>query len=73
VERVQFERLNEVRKKRNNEKVKSLLKDLKDAAADEKENLMPIIIDLVREYASIGEIMGAMKEVFGEYRDPGYF
>ena len=73
VERVQFQRLDEVRKKRNNEKVKSLLNDLKDAAADEKENLMPIIIDLVREYASIGEIMGTMKEVFGEYRDPGYF
>ena len=73
VERVQFERLNEVRKKRDNAKVKRMLQDLRDAAADEKENLMPIIIDLVREYASIGEIMGAMKDVFGEYRDPGYF
>ncbi|RLD98944.1 MAG: methylmalonyl-CoA mutase [Aquificota bacterium] len=73
VERVQFERLNEVRKKRDNAKVKRMLQDLRDAAADEKENLMPIIIGLVREYASIGEIMGAMKDVFGEYRDPGYF
>jgi len=72
VERVQFERLAKIKAKRDSAKVKRLLNDLKDAAA-EKENLMPIIIDLVREYATIGEIMGAMKEVFGEYRDSGYF
>ncbi len=73
VERVQLERLKEVRSKRDNAKVKSLLDDLRDAAADEKENLMPIVLDLVRAYASIGEIMGAMKDVFGVYTDPGYF
>ena len=73
VERVQLERLKEVKSKRDNAKVKSLLDDLRDAAADEKENLMPIVLDLVRAYASIGEIMGAMKDVFGVYTDPGYF
>jgi methylmalonyl-CoA mutase N-terminal domain/subunit len=73
VERVQMERLREVRHKRDSAKVRALLDDLRDAAAQEKENLMPIIIELVREYASVGEIMGAMKEIFGEYRDPGYF
>ena len=73
VERVQLERLKEVKSKRDNAKVKSLLDDLRDAAADEKENLMPIVLDLVREYATLGEIMGAMKDVFGVYTDPGYF
>ncbi len=73
VERVQIERLNEVRKKRDNAKVKRLLDDLRDACKDEKENVMPIIIDLVREYASIGEICNAMKDVFGEYKDPAFF
>jgi len=73
VERVQLERLKEVKSKRDNAKVKRLLDDLRDAAADEKENLMPIVLDLVRAYASVGEIMGAMKDVFGVYTDPGYF
>ncbi len=73
VERVQIERLNEVRRKRDNAKVKRLLDDLRDACKDEKENVMPIIIDLVREYASIGEICNAMKDVFGEYKDPAFF
>lgn len=73
VERVQIERLNEVRRKRDNAKVKRLLDDLKDAAKDENENLMPITIELVKAYASIGEICGALKEVFGEYKDPAYF
>ncbi len=73
VERVQIERLNEVRRKRDNAKVKRLLDDLRDACKDEKENVMPIIIDLVREYASIGEICNAMKDIFGEYKDPAFF
>ncbi len=73
VERVQLERLREVKSKRDNAKVRSLLDDLRDAAADEKENLMPIVLDLVKAYASVGEIMGAMKDVFGVYTDPGYF
>jgi len=73
VEKVQLDRLEEVKATRDNIKVKSLLDYLRNAAADEKENLMPIVLDLVRSYASVGEIMGAMKDVFGVYTDPGYF
>ena len=34
------------------------------------ENLMPHILDAVRAYASLGEICGVFREVFGEYREP---
>ncbi len=36
-------------------------------------NLMPAILDSVRAYASLGEICGTLRGVFGEYRDPGMF
>ncbi|MFX1259951.1 MAG: methylmalonyl-CoA mutase family protein, partial [Promethearchaeota archaeon] len=49
----------------------SLLK-LKEAAKG-TENLMPYIIDAVREYASIGEIINVLKEVFGTYQEDSVF
>lgn len=36
------------------------------------ENTMPYILDAVRVYASLGEIMGVMKEVFGIYQEPNW-
>jgi len=38
---------------------------------DEKVNLMPIIIEAVKAYATIGEICGTLREVFGEYSGYG--
>jgi methylmalonyl-CoA mutase, N-terminal domain len=43
------------------------LERLKSAAADESENLMPPLIDCARAYCTEGEIVGALREVFGEY------
>jgi methylmalonyl-CoA mutase N-terminal domain/subunit len=34
---------------------------------------MPSIVDAVREYATLGEICDIFREVYGVYRDPGYF
>ncbi len=68
VERRQVERVREVRKNRDNSKVEKALKALEDAARGD-ENLMDYIVDAVREYATIGEICGVLREVFGEYRD----
>jgi len=72
VEKEQIERLNNVKKKRNNEKVKEYLKELKKAA-EGTENLMSYILKCVREYASVGEIIKTLKEVFGVFKeDPIY-
>jgi methylmalonyl-CoA mutase N-terminal domain/subunit len=37
------------------------------------ENLMPYVMSCVKRYATLGEICGTMKKVFGEYRPPEVF
>ena len=53
--------------KRDNAAVQAALADLKKACGDENENLMPHILAAVKTYATLGEICGVMREVFGEY------
>jgi len=69
VARQQLERLKEVKRTRNNSEVKAGLLDLKKAAQDD-QNLMPFILNCVRVYATLGEIMNSLKEVYGEYKEP---
>jgi methylmalonyl-CoA mutase N-terminal domain/subunit len=72
VAKEQIRKLNRLKERRNNNKVKEKLERLK-VAARSTENLMPFIIDAVREYASIGEIINALKEVFGTYHEDSIF
>ncbi len=65
----QLARLREVKKSRNKSHVKQNLIDLKKAA-DDGENLMPFILNCVKSYATLGEIVDALKEVYGEYQEP---
>jgi len=68
-ERRQIERLNKVRNNRDEEKVQSLLTQLKEQAEDESVNLMPITIELVKEGASMGDIVETLKGIWGTYRE----
>ncbi|MFX1356193.1 MAG: methylmalonyl-CoA mutase [Promethearchaeota archaeon] len=68
----QIQKLLKIKKRRDNEKLKEKIEMLKEAARG-TENLMPYIIDCVREYASIGEIINALKEVFGTYQEDSIF
>ncbi|NVM17316.1 MAG: methylmalonyl-CoA mutase family protein [Candidatus Lokiarchaeota archaeon] len=68
----QIEILQKVRDQRDNMLVQEKLENLKQAAKG-TENLMPYIMDAIREYASIGEVMAILKEVFGEYREDSIF
>jgi len=68
----QIENLNNIKEKRDSAKVKQLKENLKEAARG-TENLMPYIIDCVREYISVGEIIKALKEVFGTYEEDSIF
>jgi methylmalonyl-CoA mutase N-terminal domain/subunit len=67
LERIQNERLAELRKTRDNEKVQATLAALRQAAQG-TENLMPYILDAVKAYATLGEICNVMRDVFGEYQ-----
>lgn len=61
--------LAEVRVKRDATAVEEALVAVKDVAADPARNLMPAFIDAVRVDATVGEIMNAMADVFGRYRE----
>jgi methylmalonyl-CoA mutase N-terminal domain/subunit len=63
----QIEKLKQVKAERDNEKVKADLARLEQAAKD-GSNVMPIIIDAVENYASLGEIADTFRGVFGEYK-----
>jgi methylmalonyl-CoA mutase N-terminal domain/subunit len=72
VEKKQIERLNMIKRKRDNKKVNEVLDKLRHAAKSD-ENLMPVILEAVKEYASLGEICDVLREVFGEYKAPTIF
>lgn len=66
-ERLQIERLNRIRSTRDNREVAARLQDLEQAARG-SANLMPYLLEAVKAYATLGEMMGVFREVFGEYR-----
>jgi len=65
----QIARLQEVRRRRDNVKVGELLAKLEEAARG-SDNLMPVILECVEAYATLGEICDVLRKVFGEYRAP---
>ena len=68
VQEEQIKFLTKVKSERNNNEVEKELKALSDAARGD-DNLMPLIIDAVKVYASVGEICNTLRDVFGEYKD----
>ncbi len=69
VEKEQVRRLKSLRARRDNKKVQESLGALREASQG-KENVMPYVLECVRNYATLGEIMGVWREVFGQYREP---
>jgi methylmalonyl-CoA mutase, N-terminal domain len=65
----QADRLNEVRRARDAGKVGQALDRLR-LACQGTENTMPYILDAVRAYATLGEIINVMKDTFGTYEEP---
>jgi methylmalonyl-CoA mutase N-terminal domain/subunit len=68
LERQQCARLDKLREERDGKQVAAALAALKQAAAG-KDNLMPLILDAVRAYATLGEVAGTLKEAFGKHRE----
>ena len=77
VEKKQMARLEEVKRTRDGGRWRDATARLRDAAtaakSDKHAELMPAFLECARAYASVGEQVRILKEVFGEYRDPGYF
>ncbi len=71
-EKRQVKRIQEVKAKRDPQAVQKALADLQKAA-ESKDNLMPLVLDAVRKYVTVGEIVQTFKTVFGTYKDPGHY
>jgi len=73
IEKNLIERLRQIKKKRNKAKANEALDRLRRVAEKEDENLMPHILQAVKEYATLGEICDTLREIFGEYKPPSIF
>ncbi len=67
----QCERLRALRARRDNERCQNVLARLQAAAANERENLLPLIVEAVEAYCTLGEVSDAFRTVWGEARDFG--
>ncbi len=68
-ERRQVESLERVRRARDDDRVRALLEKLKDVAAHDDANLLPVTIEAVKARASLGEIVEALKGLWGTYTE----
>jgi methylmalonyl-CoA mutase N-terminal domain/subunit len=73
LERKQIGRLEATRARRDSAAVEQTLAELKRAADDPRNNLMPRLIDCARALCSEGEMIGALQGVFGSYRESPVF
>jgi methylmalonyl-CoA mutase, N-terminal domain len=71
-EMAHLERLERVRKERNQDAVKCALDNLR-RVAEGTENTMPAIIEAVKAYATLGEIIYIFRSAFGDYMEPAVF
>ncbi|NHM25744.1 methylmalonyl-CoA mutase family protein [Desulfofundulus sp. TPOSR] len=72
IEQEQVARLQKLRRERDNIRVRETLEALR-RACEGTENVIPYILDCVRAYATEGEIIQVMREVFGEYKEKPTF
>jgi methylmalonyl-CoA mutase N-terminal domain/subunit len=72
VELEQIERVGRFKAARDMSKVERRLRQVAEACRDQR-NVMPVLIDAVRDYASLGEISDVYRQVFGLYREPIIF
>jgi methylmalonyl-CoA mutase N-terminal domain/subunit len=73
IEPGQVESVRIMREGRDNARADEALRQLKAAAEDESENLMPSLIECARAYCTEGEIVDALRQVFGEYTETPRF
>ncbi|MGD9136070.1 MAG: methylmalonyl-CoA mutase family protein [Desulfobacterales bacterium] len=68
----QISNLKELRRTRDNREVSRTLKDLEQGTRSGK-NVMPLLVDCCRAYATVGEMAGVFRDLFGEWEEPSIF
>jgi methylmalonyl-CoA mutase N-terminal domain/subunit len=69
----QIARLARVRRERDDARIATLLDELVAVASDERQNLIPVTIELVQAGASMGDIVDKLKALWGTYRETPVF
>jgi methylmalonyl-CoA mutase N-terminal domain/subunit len=69
---MQIKSLKELRRTRDNREVSRLLKELEQATRN-GNNVMPALVNCCRAYATVGEMAGVFRDVFGEWDEPSIF
>ncbi len=67
VEKIQIQKIKRLKAERDNEKVNEILKNIEKTAKGDT-NLIPLILEAVKNYATLGEISDSLRNVFGEYK-----
>jgi len=67
IEENQRNKLKTIKKNRNNEKVKNTLNKIREFSSS-KNNILPLVIEAVENYATVGEICGVLRDKWGEYQ-----
>lgn len=67
IRKIQMDKIDQLKRERNQSEVDKNLNELKQAATDNR-NVMPFIISSVESYATLGEIADVLRNVFGEYK-----
>jgi len=69
VAELQKQRLDKLRRERDNGRVQAALEELARGAGSDR-NTMPLLVECARAYATLGEMCDALRPIFGEYREP---
>ena len=63
-------RLRRLKETRNTGRVRDALENLRQRAVEKRTNLVPLLIEAARNYATVGEMMGTIREAYGLTYDP---
>jgi methylmalonyl-CoA mutase N-terminal domain/subunit len=72
LEKLQMEKTNRVKTERDNARVRECLESLGEGCSG-NQNVMPLLLEASRTYATLQEMCDVFRQVFGEYRDPGIY
>ena len=67
IRRVQIDKINDLKQRRDGISVERCLQNIRNHATEDK-NLMPVVIDAVENFCTLGEISDALRSIFGEYK-----
>ncbi|MGH2694802.1 MAG: methylmalonyl-CoA mutase family protein, partial [Actinomycetota bacterium] len=73
IEERQKKAVAEVRANRDQKGAEDAIEELMDAARDDSRNAIPVLVEAAKAYVTLGEMVGALKEVWGSYTEPPMF